>query len=72
MLRSMLAPIAVTILLAAGFVFYPHDSADAARYCAKLRGTSEMGQPDCSFSTLDACRARVRHKGGGHCYRATR
>jgi hypothetical protein len=28
-----------------------------------------VGHPDCSFSTLDACRARVRHRGGGHCYR---
>lgn len=72
MLRSMLAPIAITILLAMGFVVYPQDRADAAKYCAKLRGSSADAQPDCSFSTLDACRARVRHRGGGHCYRATR
>jgi hypothetical protein len=69
---SKLAPVAVMMLLAMGFVFYPQDTADAAKYCAKLRGTSTAGQPDCSFSTLDACRARVRHRGGGHCYKATR
>ena len=48
---------------------YPQDSANAAKYCAQLRGGTAIGNPDCSFSTLDACRARVRHRGGGHCYR---
>jgi hypothetical protein len=56
-------------LLSAGFVLYPQDSANAAaRYCAQLRGATAGGQPDCSFSTLNACRARVRHLGGGHCF----
>ncbi|WP_409363019.1 DUF3551 domain-containing protein [Bradyrhizobium lablabi] len=71
MSRSKLTFIAAMVLLSAGFVLYPQDSADAARFCMKLRGTTAVGQPDCSFSSLDACRARVRHRGGGHCYRLT-
>jgi len=71
MLRSKLAPIAVMMLLSAGFVVLPHGSANAAKFCAQLRGSTAAGQPNCSFSTLDACRARVRHQGGGHCYKLT-
>jgi hypothetical protein len=67
--RSMLALIAMMIL-SMGFVLYPRDSADAAKFCAQLRGSTTAGEPDCSFSTMDACRARVRHRGGGHCFRA--
>ena len=68
--RSRLALITMMIL-SMGFALYPQDSADAARYCAQVRGTTVGGQPDCSFSTMDACRARVKHRGGGHCYRLT-
>ena len=70
MSRSRLALITMMIL-SMGFVLYPQDSAHAARYCAQVRGTTVGGQPDCSFSTMDACRARVKHRGGGHCYRLT-
>src|SRR6516164_379971 len=62
--------IATTMLLSIGFVLYPQGSANAAKYCAQLRGATAEGHPDCSFSTLDKCRARVRHRGGGHCYRS--
>lgn len=70
MSRSKLALIAI-VLLSTGFVLYPKDSANAAMFCAQLRGATAAGQPDCSFATLEACRARVRHRGGGHCYRLT-
>jgi hypothetical protein len=70
MSRSKLALITM-ILLSMGFLLYPQDSANAAKFCAQLRGAKAAGQPDCSFSTLDACRARVRHRGGGHCYKMT-
>jgi len=66
MSRSKLALIAAMLL--SGFVLYPQ-GADAAKFCAQLRGGTAAGHPDCSFSTLDACRARVRHRGGGHCYK---
>jgi len=61
--------IATVMLLSAGFLLYPQSSANAARFCAQVRGSTATGNPDCSFSTLDACRARVRHLGGGHCYK---
>jgi hypothetical protein len=68
MSRSRLALLAA-MFLSMGFVLYPHSPAEAAKYCAQLRGGTAVGHPDCSFATLDACRARVRHRGGGHCYR---
>jgi hypothetical protein len=61
--------IATMVFLSAGFVLYPQDTASAAKFCANAVGTTATGHPNCSFSTLDACRARVRHMGGGHCYR---
>jgi hypothetical protein len=64
--RSKLALIAAMLL--SGFVLYPQ-GASAAKFCAQLRGSTAVGHPDCSFATLDACRARVRHRGGGHCYK---
>jgi hypothetical protein len=71
MSRSRLALAATMMLLSIGFVLCPQDSAYAAKFCAQLRGSTAAGQPDCSFSTLEACRARVRHLGGGHCYKLT-
>jgi hypothetical protein len=64
--RSKLAVrlFATMMLLSTGFVLYPQDSANAAKFCAQLRGTTAAGHPDCAFSTLDAC-----PRGGGHCYR---
>ena len=50
--------IAMMMFLSMGFVLYPQDSANAAKYCAQLRGATAEGHPDCSFSTLDKCRAR--------------
>jgi len=69
MSRSQLALVVAVLVSTIGFVCYPQDSANAAKFCARLVGSTAAGHPDCSFSTLDACRARVRHRGGGHCYR---
>jgi len=71
MLRSRLALIAAMALLSTGFLLAIPTAADAAKFCAQLRGAKAAGQPDCSFSTLDACRERVTHRGGGHCYKLT-
>lgn len=71
MLRSKLALIATMALLSIGFALAPTTPAHAAKFCAQLRGAKAAGQPDCSFSTLDACRERVKHRGGGHCYKLT-
>jgi len=40
----------------------------AAKYCAQLRGAAGE-KPDCTFKTLQECRAGLKGKGGGHCYR---
>jgi hypothetical protein len=69
MSSSRLALIATMTLLSMGFVLCPQGAANAAKFCAQLRGATAQGHPDCSFSTLEACRARVRHRGGGHCYK---
>jgi hypothetical protein len=63
---SKSALIATMLLL--GFILYPQ-GAEAAKFCAQLRGSTAAGHGDCSFSSLEACRGRVRHRGGGHCYK---
>ena len=61
--------IATMMLLSIGLVFYPQGSANAAKFCAELRGATPTGHPDCSFTSLHACRAQVKAGGGGHCYK---
>jgi len=56
-------------VLAIVFVLYPQNPANAAKYCAELRGATATGHPDCSFPSHKACRAHVRAGGGGHCYK---
>ena len=68
-LKATIRLIATMILLSMGFVLYPQGSANAAMYCAELRGATATGHPDCSFSSLKACRAHVKGGGGGHCYK---
>jgi hypothetical protein len=61
--------VAGVTLLSINFVLYPLNPANAAKFCAELRGATATGHPNCSFSTLSACRAHVRAGGGGHCYK---
>jgi len=61
--------IATMMLLSIAFVLYPQGPANAAMYCAEPRGATATGHPDCSFTSLHACRAHVRAAGGGHCYK---
>jgi len=63
-LKVMVRLVATMMLLSMGLV-----SANAAKYCAELRGATATGHPDCSFSSHKACRAHVRAGGGGHCYK---
>jgi hypothetical protein len=58
----------IAAILLSGFVLCPQ-GASAAKFCAQLRGSTAAGHADCSFSTLEACRARVTHRGGGHCFK---
>ena len=63
-LKVMVRLIATMIILSMGFVFYLQGSANAAKYCAELRGSTATGHPDCSFPTHKAYRAHVRAGGG--------
>jgi hypothetical protein len=59
--------VATTMLLSLGFVLYPQGPANAAKFCAELRGAP--GRLNCSFTSHHACRAHVRAEGGGRCHR---
>ncbi len=39
-----------------------------ANYCAQPRG-SAGAHAECTFNTLQDCRASLKAKGGGHCYK---
>lgn len=47
--------------------------ANAAKYCAKYVGGEERvgsgARSQCEFATLQECRASVRDRGGGKCYK---
>jgi hypothetical protein len=62
--------IATIMFLSTGFVLFPHGSANATapKYCGQVRGAA-AASPDCSFDSLKACRAGMKGKGGGHCYK---
>jgi hypothetical protein len=72
-LRFVVRIVATTMLLSMGFVLYPQGPASAAKFCAELVGATATGHPDCSFSSLHACRAHIKAAagggGGGHCYK---
>ncbi len=60
----------LTVAAALGVILGGMPSADAARYCASYIGGPEkaVARSQCLFTTMSACRASVRHRGGGHCY----
>ena len=68
-LKVMIRLAATMTLLSMVFALYPQGSANAARYCAELRGATATGHPDCSYTSHSACRKAVRAGGGGHCYK---
>ena len=43
----------------------------APLYCAQLRSAAGE-KPECTFKTLSECRASLKTKGGGHCYKLHR
>jgi hypothetical protein len=63
----------LTIAMAFVFILCGVGFADAATYCASFVGGKEKAgaRSQCAFATLHACRAHVRHRGGGHCYKMT-
>jgi hypothetical protein len=66
--KATLWLIATTMFLSMGIVVYPQGSANGAdTYCAKPVGATAA--PDCSFSNIEDCRASLKAKGGGRCYK---
>ena len=65
--KATLWLIGTTMFLSMGVVVYPQSSANAADYCAKAVGATAA--PDCSFSTMEDCRASLKAKGGWRCYK---
>jgi hypothetical protein len=66
--KATIRLIATMVFLSMGFVLYPQGSANAAdTYCAKAVGANAA--PDCSFSNIKDCRASLKAKGGGRCYK---
>jgi hypothetical protein len=63
----------VVAILSIGAAFTA-TSVDAAPYCARFVGGKERmnsgAHAHCDFASLNACRAAVRERGGGHCYKA--
>jgi hypothetical protein len=68
-LKVMIRLAATMMLLSIGFVLYPQGSANAAKYCAELRGATATGHPNFSYASRRACRKAVRAGGGGYCYK---
>jgi hypothetical protein len=63
----MLRFITLATILGMAAVLYDQGPVNAATFCAQHVGATP--ERDCSFSTLKECRASIRAKGGGHCYR---
>ena len=63
----MLRFITAATILGMAAVLYIQSPVNAATFCAQHVGATP--ERDCSFSTLKECRASIRAKGGGRCYR---
>jgi hypothetical protein len=69
-LRSLM----IGIVIGFGAIVAVTDAEAASAYCARYVGGKERtttgAHAHCDFATLEACRASVRERGGGHCYKA--
>ena len=65
--------IAVSTVLSVSVIICTIGSSNAATYCAKYVGGPERiasgARSQCQFASLKECRASVRARGGGHCYK---
>jgi hypothetical protein len=61
----------ITVATAMGVMLLSVNFAGAATYCASFVGGHEKAgaRSQCHFASMSSCRAHVRHRGGGHCYR---
>ena len=71
----MLRPLVIGLVIGIATMATVAD-AQAAGYCARYVGGKERvssgAHSNCGFATLAACRASVRERGGGHCYKAAK
>ena len=72
----MLRPLVIGLVFGIATMVTVADAQAAAGYCAKYVGGKERvhsgAHAHCGFATLAACRASVRERGGGHCYKAAK
>ena len=61
--------VAAVALVLISFVLYAQQPANAAKFCAEMRGSTATGHANCSFASLAECRKHVRAGGGGHCFK---
>jgi len=70
----MRAAFAFAFVIGVGASFAASEANAASAYCARFVGGAERAtsgaHAHCDYATLDACRAAVRARGGGHCYKA--
>ena len=63
----------ITVGTALSLILCTAGIANAAKYCAKYVGGEERvgtgARSQCEFSTLEECRASVKERGGGKCYK---
>ena len=65
--KATIPLVATMMVLLMGVILYPQGFANADTYCAKPVGANAA--PDCSFSNVKDCRASLKAKGGGRCYK---
>lgn len=69
----MVRSLTIALALGMGIAIGTMDFANAATYCAKYVGGTERvksgARSQCNFATLKACRASIRNRGGGSCYK---
>jgi hypothetical protein len=70
----MIRPTTIATVLGVGAMLCSFGSVNAATYCAHYIGGPERVLPgtprsQCEFASLQECRASVRERGGGTCYK---
>ena len=72
----MLRPLMIATVLAIGALLTINSAEAATSYCARYVGGKERmtsgAHAHCGFTSLKACRASLRERGGGHCYKAAK
>jgi hypothetical protein len=72
----MLRPLMISTVIGIGALLTINSAEAASTYCARYVGgkerTTSAAHAHCDFASLKACRASLRERGGGHCYKAAK